>query len=283
VTTIGFGDTSFEGEVSDILLKVDVDTFDDQFCDEFYLNYFPETMICAGTESGGRDSCQGDSGGPLLMSTPNNVQVGVVSSGSKCGEPNTPAIYTEVAAYQEWIRTTICSNSANPPDNCNPTAVPAPTPPGPTVPNPTAMPVAAPATQPVTPVPKPAAVPVATPTIPPVAPVSRPTMIISPTTRPMAPISSPVGNPVPAPITASLPPIVFPTSPSIRPPAPSSTVSPNRPSSLVPKAKMMKMDMNKMNMKMKPKSGKGKSNKGMVKNGTINDLLDLLRENRDKV
>jgi secreted trypsin-like serine protease len=64
VTTIGFGKTDFEGNVSDILLKVDVETFDDQFCDKFYQDFVPETMICAGTKLGGRDSCQGDSGGP---------------------------------------------------------------------------------------------------------------------------------------------------------------------------------------------------------------------------
>jgi trypsin len=107
VTVIGFGDTVSGGDPSSELLTVTVNTFSDDFCFDLYNSFVPETMICAGTVEGGRDSCQGDSGGPLL--TADNVQVGVVSNGNGCGLPNIPAIYTEVAAFESYIREGICS------------------------------------------------------------------------------------------------------------------------------------------------------------------------------
>lgn len=58
VTVMGYGDTSENGTVSEILLQVDVDTYDDSFCEPRFANYDPETMVCAGTEDGGKDSCQ---------------------------------------------------------------------------------------------------------------------------------------------------------------------------------------------------------------------------------
>jgi trypsin len=105
-TLIGFGDTTDGGTTSNELLMVDVDIYADQFCDDLYNSFIPETMLCAGTVAGGRDSCQGDSGGPIL--TPDNVQLGVVSNGNGCGRPNIPAIYTEVSAFESFIRQGIC-------------------------------------------------------------------------------------------------------------------------------------------------------------------------------
>ena len=107
VTLAGFGDTADGGDPSNELLMVTVDTYADDICFNLYNSYVPETMICAGTVAGGRDSCQGDSGGPLL--TANNVQIGVVSTGIGCGEADLPAIYTKVAAFESFIRQGICS------------------------------------------------------------------------------------------------------------------------------------------------------------------------------
>jgi trypsin len=109
VTVIGFGDTTDGGSPSSELLMVDVDTYSDDFCFNLYNSFIPETMICAGTAAGGRDSCQGDSGGPLL--TPDNVQIGLVSNGSGCARPDIPAIYTEIAGFQTYIRDGICGKS----------------------------------------------------------------------------------------------------------------------------------------------------------------------------
>ena len=109
VTVIGFGDTTDGGDPSPELLTVTVDTFDDAFCFDLYNSFVPTTMICAGTVAGGRDSCQGDSGGPLL--TADNVQVGIVSNGNGCGLPNIPAIYTELAGFETFLRQGICGTS----------------------------------------------------------------------------------------------------------------------------------------------------------------------------
>ncbi|HUV10904.1 MAG TPA: serine protease [Acidimicrobiia bacterium] len=68
--------------------------------------------LCAGdVDNGGTDACDGDSGGPLLVPTlAGYVQVGVVAWGDRgCGLPDSPGVYTRVAAAADWIATTISS------------------------------------------------------------------------------------------------------------------------------------------------------------------------------
>ena len=65
-------------------------------------------MMCAGHESGVRDSCVGDSGGPLVKNFVVDgddayYQVGIVSFGFECGKPNEPGIYARVTEYTDWI------------------------------------------------------------------------------------------------------------------------------------------------------------------------------------
>ena len=69
-------------------------------------------MICAGTNTGGRDACQGDSGGPLSLLTKINgeevmVLRGLVSFGVGCGLRHLGAGYTDVAFYADWIAAAI--------------------------------------------------------------------------------------------------------------------------------------------------------------------------------
>ena len=64
-----------------------------------------EEHLCAGGERG-KDSCNGDSGGPLVgrdTSLEPLTLIGVVSGGSRRCGMGTPAIYTRVSHYRNWI------------------------------------------------------------------------------------------------------------------------------------------------------------------------------------
>jgi len=69
-----------------------------------YNNSLIESQFCAGLPEGGVDTCIGDSGGPIYVDV-NGVreQVGIVSFGRGCAEPNLYGIYTNVTSYQTWL------------------------------------------------------------------------------------------------------------------------------------------------------------------------------------
>lgn len=116
VKVIGWGTTSFGGELANNLMEVDVPIVSNEECNEAYRSaegYFvayPEginkNFICAGNPEGGKDSCQGDSGGPLIYSQ-NGIwyQLGVVSFGYKCAEKGYPGVYTNIPYFLKWIGT----------------------------------------------------------------------------------------------------------------------------------------------------------------------------------
>ncbi len=62
--------------------------------------------ICAGLDQGGKDSCQGDSGGPLYELSKLNqpIQIGIVSWGKGCAQPNAYGVYASVGFFEDWIR-----------------------------------------------------------------------------------------------------------------------------------------------------------------------------------
>jgi hypothetical protein len=61
VTVMGFGATSEDGDISQILRKVEIKKDTDDDCRSVYFNsYRPEVMVCASDPN--QDSCQGDSG-----------------------------------------------------------------------------------------------------------------------------------------------------------------------------------------------------------------------------
>ncbi|XP_006903295.1 PREDICTED: testisin-like [Elephantulus edwardii] len=65
-------------------------------------------MLCAGAQEGGKDACSGDSGGPLVCEDSNVwYQIGIVSWGVGCGQPNRPGVYTNVSMYFQWMQRTM--------------------------------------------------------------------------------------------------------------------------------------------------------------------------------
>ncbi|XP_031619831.1 serine protease easter-like isoform X2 [Contarinia nasturtii] len=109
LSVCGFGGTE-NGTSSDVKLKVEINGFNWDRCNNLYGRQLVTTQICAGGEHG-KDSCSGDSGGPLmrdskLMSTlPITYLVGIVSRGPQaCGKKDYPAIYTRVDKFLSWIR-----------------------------------------------------------------------------------------------------------------------------------------------------------------------------------
>ena len=108
VTATGWGQLeagkgkSFQAELS----RVDVATID---CARVaaYGGRTTGNMICAGAD--GQDTCQGDSGGPLVLSLGTPVQIGIVSWGDGCGDPDKPGVYVRIDRdhYRDWIRRAI--------------------------------------------------------------------------------------------------------------------------------------------------------------------------------
>ncbi|XP_053433282.1 mannan-binding lectin serine protease 2 isoform X1 [Nycticebus coucang] len=115
-TASGWGLTQ-RGFLARNLMFVDVPIVDHQKCTAAYEKQpYPgarvtDNMLCAGLESGGKDSCRGDSGGALVF-LDNETQRwfvgGIVSWGSiKCGEAGQYGVYTKVSTYIPWIKNII--------------------------------------------------------------------------------------------------------------------------------------------------------------------------------
>jgi trypsin len=104
----GFGERSARGDTSDLLLEGEIDTVGDERCEALYREdgdtVFGDSQVCAGRTRGHVDACFGDSGGPLVVPIDDGWrQVGIVSWGSGCGVPDRPTVYTEVAAFADWL------------------------------------------------------------------------------------------------------------------------------------------------------------------------------------
>jgi secreted trypsin-like serine protease len=87
---------------SDTLREVDIHIISDSDCGSPLVydgDFYPETMVCAGELSGGKDTCAGDSGGPLVVPNPAGGfrLVGDTSWGIGCGLPNNPGVYGRIA------------------------------------------------------------------------------------------------------------------------------------------------------------------------------------------
>ncbi|XP_050672343.1 trypsin-1-like isoform X4 [Leptidea sinapis] len=106
VTASGWGTTTENGTLSNILNEVEVNVVSPIECRKVYgKDEITQRMICAGVPEGGKDACQGDSGGPLVYSS-TKKQVGIVSIGIGCARPGVPGVYTNLAnpGIRSWIK-----------------------------------------------------------------------------------------------------------------------------------------------------------------------------------
>ncbi|XP_028454737.1 serine protease 33-like [Perca flavescens] len=95
------------------LQEVSVPLVSNKQCNAAY-GAITSNMICAGVTAGGKDSCQGDSGGPLVTKVGSVwVQVGIVSFGKGCAQPNFPGVYARVSQYTSWINSQITSGTTH--------------------------------------------------------------------------------------------------------------------------------------------------------------------------
>lgn len=87
------------------LRAVDLPILDNGTCAAAYPGEIWPSMVCAGYAQGTMDACQGDSGGPLVVAGgPTGwTQIGVVSWGEGCAQPNSYGVYTRVSHYIDWI------------------------------------------------------------------------------------------------------------------------------------------------------------------------------------
>lgn len=122
---IGWGITEV-GSASDVLRQVEAPLVDIEQCRQSYGIFngrVTDNMICAGLQSGGKDSCHGDSGGPLMVFDGQHTQwkqIGIVSWGEGCAQPNYYGVYTRLSHYADWITSQI-------PALATPTVTPSPT------------------------------------------------------------------------------------------------------------------------------------------------------------
>lgn len=106
-TVAGWGAATQGGAQQRYMLKATVPFVSDATCRSYsgYGGLIAAEEICAGYAAGGVDTCQGDSGGPMFRRDNANqwIQVGIVSWGIGCAQPNAPGVYSEVSTFASQI------------------------------------------------------------------------------------------------------------------------------------------------------------------------------------
>lgn len=113
LTVMGWGALTQGGSGPNVMHEVDVPLVSNATCNApaAYDGRITDNMLCAGFPQGGRDSCQGDSGGPIVSSAAGaDFQVGIVSWGFGCAQPDKYGVYTRVENYIDWISSTITND-----------------------------------------------------------------------------------------------------------------------------------------------------------------------------
>jgi hypothetical protein len=107
VVLSGWGSEQYGLPMSDVLLKVPLDTYTDEYCASWMEREVPERIICTGADEGGRSGCQGDAGSPLTSTSPDKYLVAILSHfpclTDCCGDPGPIDHSPEVAFFIDWI------------------------------------------------------------------------------------------------------------------------------------------------------------------------------------
>ncbi|XP_071306949.1 cathepsin G-like [Agelaius tricolor] len=98
-TVSGWGWTSEEEVMSDVLREVELEVQNEEVCEQLSRNYQHQSMICVGDENSENITSHGDSGGPLVC---NEKAHGIVSHG--CGGRLSPEVFTRISYFEPWIR-----------------------------------------------------------------------------------------------------------------------------------------------------------------------------------
>jgi len=104
-TVAGWGRTSeTAASNSPVLMEAVVNVKTNAYCNQQYSGAngtVTDRMLCANAPKA--DTCKGDSGGPLFLKGVAATQIGVVSWGKPCADPNYPTVYARVTDQREWI------------------------------------------------------------------------------------------------------------------------------------------------------------------------------------
>ena len=106
---MGWGETETSPHFPTLLQEVKLPIVDRAVCNgpDSYNGQIDRTMICAGYQEGRMDTCNEDSGGPLVVKDASknwHLQVGVVSWGKGCAEPNYYGVYSRLATLGAWVK-----------------------------------------------------------------------------------------------------------------------------------------------------------------------------------
>ncbi|NXJ08803.1 CTRL protease, partial [Odontophorus gujanensis] len=105
--TTGWGRTNtISNALASRLQQVTLPLISQSQCQQYWGSKITSSMLCAG--GAGASSCQGDSGGPLVYNSGDSwTLIGIVSWGSSNCNVNTPAVYTRVSHFRDWIDQTV--------------------------------------------------------------------------------------------------------------------------------------------------------------------------------